>query len=38
LVQSATFEDSKLKFRRYVGLLDANVQISTLIGHGPFNW
>lgn len=24
--------------RRYVGLLDANVQISTLLGHGPYNW
>jgi hypothetical protein len=38
LVPSASFADASLKLRRYVGLLDANVQISTMIGHGPFNW
>jgi hypothetical protein len=37
-VPTEAFEDSNLKLRRYIGLLDANVQISTLIGHGPFNW
>ncbi len=26
------------RFRRYVGLLDADVQISTLLGYGPANW
>ncbi len=26
------------RFRRYVGLLDANVQLSALLGHGPNNW
>ncbi len=26
------------RLRKYVGLLDANVQISALLGHGPYNW
>jgi hypothetical protein len=31
-------DSAPAKFRSYVGLLDANVQLSTLIGHGPNNW
>ncbi|HEX2732842.1 MAG TPA: hypothetical protein VHM70_14635 [Polyangiaceae bacterium] len=37
-IESDSFDLTGPSLRRYVGLLDANVQISTLLGHGPFNF